>query len=90
MDLVQKEHDRLLKRLRSSQGINNVQATIDMLQSARDTIAAGQLITVVDIVGLGRGLAAGKFNSLISAFLCRPQPGSHSLDQTPESRQDIL
>ncbi|GLI78438.1 hypothetical protein PoHVEF18_006753 [Penicillium ochrochloron] len=40
MDLVQKEHDRLLKRLRTSQGINNVQATIDMLQSARDTIAA--------------------------------------------------
>jgi protein involved in sex pheromone biosynthesis len=55
MDLVQKEHDRLLKRLRTSQGINNVQATIDMLQSARDTIAAGQFITVVNIAGLGRG-----------------------------------
>ncbi|KAJ5157078.1 uncharacterized protein N7482_008178 [Penicillium canariense] len=40
MDLVQKEHDRLLKRLKASQGINNVQATIDLLQSARDTIAA--------------------------------------------------
>lgn len=62
MDLVQKEHDRLLKRLRSSQGINNVQATIDMLQSARDTIAAGQFITVVNIVGLGGGRTAGKFD----------------------------
>ncbi|KAF7713806.1 LisH dimerization motif, CLTH, RING-type Zinc finger domain-containing protein [Penicillium ucsense] len=40
MDLVQKEHDRLQKKLRSSQGINSVQATIDLLQSARDAIAA--------------------------------------------------
>ncbi|EPS27974.1 hypothetical protein PDE_02919 [Penicillium oxalicum 114-2] len=40
MDLVQKEHDRLLKKLRSSQGITNVQNTIDILQSARDAIAA--------------------------------------------------
>lgn len=42
MDLVQKEHDRLLKKLRSSQGITNVQNTIDILQSARDAIAAGE------------------------------------------------
>lgn len=43
MELVQKEHDRLLKRLKGSQGIKNVQSTIDLLQSARDTIAAGKL-----------------------------------------------
>lgn len=41
MDLVQKEHDRLLKKLKASQGIKNVQSTIDLLQSARDAIAAG-------------------------------------------------
>lgn len=42
MDLVQKEHDRLQKRLKASQSIKNVQSTIDMLQSARDAIASGQ------------------------------------------------
>jgi hypothetical protein len=41
MDLVQKEHDRLLKRLKASHGLKNVESTIDLLQSARDTIAAG-------------------------------------------------
>lgn len=41
MDLVQKEHDRLWKRHKASQGIKNVQNTIDLLQSARDAIAAG-------------------------------------------------
>ncbi|OJJ47791.1 hypothetical protein ASPZODRAFT_151233 [Penicilliopsis zonata CBS 506.65] len=40
MDLVQKEHERLLKKSKGSQSINHVQATIDMLQSARDAIAA--------------------------------------------------
>ncbi|KAJ5121886.1 hypothetical protein N7448_003019 [Penicillium atrosanguineum] len=39
MDLVQKEHDRLQKRLKASQGIKNVQSTIDILQQARDAIA---------------------------------------------------
>lgn len=42
MDLVQKEHDRLVKRLKASQGIKNVQSTIDLLQSARDAIASGE------------------------------------------------
>lgn len=41
MEAVQKEHDRLLKRVKASQGIKNVQSTIDLLQSARDAIAAG-------------------------------------------------
>lgn len=41
MDLVQKEHERLSKRLKANQGIKNVQSTIDLLQSARDAIAAG-------------------------------------------------
>ncbi|EAW08284.1 ubiquitin-protein ligase RMD5 [Aspergillus clavatus NRRL 1] len=40
MDLVRKEHERLAKRLKASQGTKNVQATIDLLQSARDAIAA--------------------------------------------------
>ncbi|KAJ6080329.1 hypothetical protein N7467_010082 [Penicillium canescens] len=40
MEVVQKEHDRLLKRVKASQGIKNVQSTIDLLQSARDAIAA--------------------------------------------------
>ncbi|KAJ5086005.1 hypothetical protein N7532_010776 [Penicillium argentinense] len=40
MDLTLKEHDRLVKRLNASQGIKNVQAVIDQLQSVRDAIAA--------------------------------------------------
>ncbi|KAF7589846.1 hypothetical protein BBP40_003604 [Aspergillus hancockii] len=40
MDLVQKEHERLAKKTKASQSIKNVQATIDLLQSARDTIAS--------------------------------------------------
>ncbi|PKY04938.1 hypothetical protein P168DRAFT_304048 [Aspergillus campestris IBT 28561] len=40
MDLVQKEHERLSKRLKANQGTKNVQSTIDLLQSARDAIAA--------------------------------------------------
>ncbi|KAJ5929011.1 hypothetical protein N7454_006859 [Penicillium verhagenii] len=40
MDIVQKEHERLLKRLRGSQGLKNVDSTIELLQSARDTIAS--------------------------------------------------
>lgn len=43
MDLLQKEHERLWKRLKSSKSIKDVQATIDMLQEARDAIAAGRL-----------------------------------------------
>lgn len=43
MDLVQKEHERLTKRLKASQNISNIQGTIDLLQSARDTIAGGSL-----------------------------------------------
>ncbi|KAJ6129929.1 regulator of gluconeogenesis Rmd5 [Penicillium capsulatum] len=42
MDLVQKEHERLQKRLKASQGLKNVQSTIDQLQAARDAIASGQ------------------------------------------------
>lgn len=40
MDLVQKEHERLSKRLKSSQSIQNVQDAIDLLQSTRDKIAS--------------------------------------------------
>lgn len=42
MEVVQKEHSRLLKRTEGSQGIRNVESAIDSLQSARDAIAAGQ------------------------------------------------
>jgi E3 ubiquitin-protein transferase RMND5 len=41
MDLIHKEHDRLWKRTKSSKSIDDVQATIDLLQEARNTIAAG-------------------------------------------------
>ena len=41
MDLVQKEHERVLRRLKASHVLKNVQSTIDILQSARDNIAAG-------------------------------------------------
>lgn len=44
MDLVQKEHDRLCKKPKGSQSIENVQKTIDLLQSARDTIANGSFL----------------------------------------------
>lgn len=40
MDSVQKEHDRLCKRSKSSATVDNAQAIIDALQRARDTIAA--------------------------------------------------
>ncbi|KAJ5656930.1 hypothetical protein N7507_008880 [Penicillium longicatenatum] len=40
MELVQKEHDRLLKRLKASHGLKSVDSTIELLQSARDTIAS--------------------------------------------------
>ncbi|KAF4768058.1 hypothetical protein HAV15_002741 [Penicillium sp. str.  len=40
MEVVQKEHSRLLKRTEGSQGIKNVESAIDSLQSARDAIAA--------------------------------------------------
>ncbi|KKK24368.1 hypothetical protein ARAM_000878 [Aspergillus rambellii] len=40
MDLVQKEHERLSKKLKSSQSIRNVQNAIDLLQAARDKIAS--------------------------------------------------
>lgn len=41
MEVVQKEHSRLLKRTEGAQGIKNVDSAIDSLQSARDAIAAG-------------------------------------------------
>ena len=47
MDAVQKEHERLLKKLKASQGIQNVQSTIDVLQAARDTIASGACWVVI-------------------------------------------
>jgi hypothetical protein len=46
MDLVQKEHERLWKRVKSSKTINDVQKTIDLLQAARDTIAAGIVVSI--------------------------------------------
>lgn len=42
MEAVQREHDRILKKTNGSQGIKNVQSTIDLLQSARNAIAAGK------------------------------------------------
>lgn len=41
MDLLQKEHERAWKRIKAAKSINDVQATIDLLQQARDSIAAG-------------------------------------------------
>ena len=49
MDLVQKEHERLWKRVKSSKTINDVQKTIDLLQAARDTIAAGIVVSIYGI-----------------------------------------
>ncbi|KUL86261.1 hypothetical protein ZTR_08363 [Talaromyces verruculosus] len=40
MDLLQKEHERVWKRMKAAKSINDVQATIDLLQKARDSIAA--------------------------------------------------
>lgn len=42
MDLVQKEHERLQKRLKASQSLKNIQSIIDSLQTARDVIASGE------------------------------------------------
>lgn len=41
MDVLQKEHERLSKRLSSSKTVDEIQKTIDLLQEARNTIAAG-------------------------------------------------
>lgn len=59
MDAVQKEHERLLKKLKTSQSTQNVQSTIDLLQSARDAIAAGLFTPRVqnDVNGTFRQLA---------------------------------
>lgn len=42
MDLLQKEHERVWKRLKTGKTINDVQSTIDLLQEARNIIAAGR------------------------------------------------
>jgi hypothetical protein len=47
MELVQKEHERLSKKIKASQGIKNVQAMIDLLQSARDAIASGWFTSLI-------------------------------------------
>jgi hypothetical protein len=51
MDLLQKEHDRLWKRTKSSKSIDDVQATIDLLQEARNTIAAGEISMPKMVIG---------------------------------------
>ncbi|PYH78270.1 regulator of gluconeogenesis Rmd5 [Aspergillus uvarum CBS 121591] len=40
MELVQKEHERLVKKTNAAQGLRSVQNSIDLLQNARDAIAA--------------------------------------------------
>ncbi|KAL4806887.1 CTLH/CRA C-terminal to lish motif domain-containing protein [Aspergillus unguis] len=52
MELVQKEHERLSKRLKSSQSIKNVQDAIDQLQAARDKIAADPNQTAASLAKL--------------------------------------
>jgi E3 ubiquitin-protein transferase RMND5 len=39
MDSLQKDHERLIKRSKLSKSIDEIQKTIDLLQSARSTIA---------------------------------------------------
>jgi hypothetical protein len=45
MDLLLKEHQRLWKRAQSSKSIDDVQATIDLLKEARNTIAKSESLT---------------------------------------------
>ncbi|KAJ5712927.1 regulator of gluconeogenesis Rmd5, partial [Penicillium malachiteum] len=52
MEVLQKEHERLLKRLKGAQSLKHVQSTIDLLQSARDTIAADPGQTVISMAKL--------------------------------------
>lgn len=63
MDVVKKEHDRLFKRQKAAQGIQNVQSTIDLLQSARDVIAAGSYNYPCDLLWYcgGEGCVPGNF-----------------------------
>ncbi|KAJ5893389.1 hypothetical protein N7495_005080 [Penicillium taxi] len=63
MDLVQKENDRLHKRLKASAGINSVQATIDLLQSARDAIASDPNQAAITLAKLQNPVKAS-FNSI--------------------------
>ncbi|KAJ5278809.1 hypothetical protein N7478_004181 [Penicillium angulare] len=63
MDLVQKEHERLSKKLKGAQSLKNVQSTIDMLQSARDTIAADPNQAAVTLAKLQNPVKAS-FESL--------------------------
>ncbi|KAJ5106367.1 hypothetical protein N7456_003042 [Penicillium angulare] len=63
MDLVHKEHERLSKKLKGAQSLKNVQSTIDMLQSARDTIAADPNQAAVTLAKLQNPVKAS-FESL--------------------------
>lgn len=63
MDLVQKEHERLWKRLNASQSIKDVQATIDLLQSARDTIASDPSQASITLAKL-QGSVKSSFDSM--------------------------
>lgn len=48
MDLLQKEHERVWKRLKAAKSINDVQATIELLQEARESIAVGKWLLTTD------------------------------------------
>ncbi|CAG7984338.1 unnamed protein product [Penicillium olsonii] len=52
MEAVQREHDRIVKKAKASQGIKNVQSTIDLLQSAREAIAADPTSAAVTLAKL--------------------------------------
>jgi E3 ubiquitin-protein transferase RMND5 len=52
MDSVQKEHERLSKRSKSSSTLDSTQAIIDALQNARDSIAAASTAAPVTLAKL--------------------------------------
>lgn len=52
MEAVQREHDRIVKKTKASQGIKNVQSTIELLQSAREAIAAGRYSGIPALLSL--------------------------------------
>jgi len=65
MDLLQKEHQRLWKRVQSSKSINDVQATIDLLKEARNNIAKSESDPLVTAKHLIRWSMVGSQQSSV-------------------------
>ncbi|KAI2996847.1 hypothetical protein CBS147346_9082 [Aspergillus niger] len=98
MELVQKEHDRLSKKIKAGQGIKNVQSTIDLLQSARDAIAADPSQASITLAKLQNPVKSsfGSINDSLKETHSGLNKYSKSLDKLfkdrplPSTEHDVL